>query len=124
MQNEFLGLRTVIYLVQDVEKAKQWYTEVFSTEPYFDLPFYVGFNIGGYEPGLHPEEKKETSKSENIKTYWGVKDVQSSYDRLISLSATVFQPPQDVGEGIIVAAVKDPWDNIIGMIFNPTFKAE
>ena len=124
MQKEFLGLRTVIYFVPDIEKAKQWYTEAFSTPPYFDTPFYVGYNIGGYELGLHPDENNETSKTENIKTYWGVNDVQASYERLILLGARSFQPAQDVGEGIIVAAVKDPWDNIIGMIYNPHFKAE
>lgn len=124
MPNEFLGLRTVMYFVPDIEKAKQWYTDAFSTAPYFDMPFYVGFTIGGYELGLHPEEKNETAKTENIKTYWGVNDVKSSYDRLLSLGASAFQPPQDVGEGIIVAAVKDPWDNIIGMIYNTHFKAE
>lgn len=124
MQKEFLGLRTVIYFVPDIEKAKQWYTEAFSTAPYFDMPFYVGFNIGGYELGLHPEEKNETIKTENIKTYWRVTNVQASYDRLVSLGASTFQPPQDVGQGVIVAAVKDPWNNVIGVINNTHFKAE
>ncbi|HUS03044.1 MAG TPA: hypothetical protein VMY77_15000, partial [Chitinophagaceae bacterium] len=61
MQKEFLGLRTVIYFVRDVEKAKHWYTEAFSTTPYFDTPYYVGFNIGGYELGLHPGQKNEAN---------------------------------------------------------------
>src|SRR6186997_1801730 len=104
MQKEFLGLRTVIYFVPDVEKAKQWYAEVFSTAPYFDTPYYVGFNIGGYELGLHPDEKNETNKTENVQTYWGVNDVQSSYDRLLSLGATTHNAPQNVGGEIIVAS--------------------
>ncbi|MDP3909203.1 MAG: hypothetical protein Q8Q14_02335 [Gemmatimonadales bacterium] len=24
-------------------------------QPYFDEPFYVGFNVGGYELGLNPD---------------------------------------------------------------------
>lgn len=123
MQKEFLGLRTVIYKVPDVEKAKQWYTEAFSTSPYFDMPFYVGFNIAGYELGLQPDEKNET-KSENVEMYWGVNDVEASYNRLIALGAAAHHPPQNVGEEIIVATVKDPWNNIIGLIYNPTFKVE
>jgi len=47
-----LGLRTVIYHVSDLQRAKAWYSTAFDVQPYFDEPFYVGFNIGGYELGL------------------------------------------------------------------------
>ena len=40
-----LGLRTTIYKVSDLEKAKAWYSKAFSVEPYFVEPFYIGFNI-------------------------------------------------------------------------------
>ncbi|MGI8584432.1 MAG: VOC family protein [Chitinophagaceae bacterium] len=123
MQKEFLGLRTAIYKVPDIVTAKKWYTEAFATSPYFDMPFYVGFNIAGYELGLQPDDKSEV-KSENVEMYWGVKDVEASYNRLLSLGATSYHPPQNVGEQIIVATVKDPWNNIIGIIYNPTFKPE
>ena len=124
MSKEFLGLRTAIYKVPDLDKARKWYTEVFATDSYFDMPFYVGFNIAGYELGLQPDEKNETSKSENVEIYWGVNDVQKSYDRFLSLGATSHNPPQNVGEEIIVATVKDPWGDIIGIIYNPTFKLD
>lgn len=44
--SKFLGLRTTIYKVKEIEKARDWYAEVFETQPYFDQPYYVGFNIG------------------------------------------------------------------------------
>ena len=56
MATNILGLRTTIYKVDDITKAKAWYTKVFQTTPYFDEPYYVGFNIGGYELGLQAEE--------------------------------------------------------------------
>ena len=123
MQKDFLGLRTVIYKVPDLDKAKQWYADVFATEPYFDMPFYVGFNIAGYELGLQPDEKNE-ARSENVETYWGVNNVEASYQKLLAAGAAAHQPPQNVGGEIIVATVKDPWNNIIGIIFNPAFKAD
>ncbi len=43
----FLGLRTAAYQVKDLDKAKAWYSNVLGTQPYFDQPFYVGFNVGG-----------------------------------------------------------------------------
>src|SRR6476661_3928333 len=39
------GLRTVIYHVPDLAKAKEWYSRVREQEPYFDQPFYVGFSV-------------------------------------------------------------------------------
>ena len=49
------GLRTVIYHVDNIERAKEWYTEFVGYPPYFDQPFYVGFNVGGFELGLDPD---------------------------------------------------------------------
>jgi catechol 2,3-dioxygenase-like lactoylglutathione lyase family enzyme len=50
------GLRTAIYHVGDLDRAKGWYGEVLGKEPYFDEPFYVGFDVGGFELGLQPDE--------------------------------------------------------------------
>ena len=66
----------------------------------------------------------ETNKTTNVQTYWGVNDVEASYTRLLGLGATEHHGPENVGGEIIVATVKDPWDNIIGLIYNPEFKAE
>ena len=51
----FQGLRTVIYHVNDLAKATGWYTKVVGKPPYFHHPFYVGFEVGGYELGLLPD---------------------------------------------------------------------
>ena len=123
MRSEISGLRTVIYHVADIEKAKKWYANAFQTEPYFDQPFYVGFNIKGYELGLQPAEEI-TDKQTSVVAYWGVTDVQSEYDRLIWIGAEAHEAPENVGGDIVVAAVKDPWGNAIGLIYNPGFKLD
>lgn len=122
MQNKIVGLRTTIYKVGDIQKAKLWYSKVFLTEPYFDEPFYVGYNIGGYELGLQPEEKPATDKKESVVAYWGVENINAEYKRFLELGAAEHEAPQNVGEGIITASVKDPWGNSIGLIYNPHFK--
>ena len=53
------GLRTVIYHVPDLAQAKAWYSRVLEREPYFDQPFYVGYEVGGFELGLQPDERME-----------------------------------------------------------------
>lgn len=121
MSLKFHGLRTVGYKVSDIKQAKEWYSKVLGIEPYFDEPFYVGFNIGGYELGLQPEESAETPKTANVVAYWGVDDVHETYKELLAQGATAHGEPMDVGEGIIIASVKDPWGNAFGIIYNPHF---
>jgi lactoylglutathione lyase len=120
----FLGLRTVIYHATDLSKAKSWYTKAFGTKPYFDEPFYVGFNIAGYELGLMPDERPAKSKGDGVMAYWGVDDVSVQYKKLIELGATEHEAPHNVGGEVVVGAVKDPWGNIIGIIRNPSFSLE
>ncbi len=124
MSTSFLGLRTVCYKVTDMQKAKKWYTEVFEIAPYFDEPFYIGFNIQGYELGLQPEEAPTSEKIDTVLTYWGVEDIHKSFNRLIELGAEEHEKPTNVGGELMVASVKDPWKNIIGIIYNPYFKLE
>lgn len=68
--SKFLGLRTTIYKVKEIEKARDWYAEVFETQPYFDQPYYVGFNIGGYELGLQPVSQSPEIQVDNVVVYW------------------------------------------------------
>jgi predicted enzyme related to lactoylglutathione lyase len=118
----FLGLRTAIYQVADIEAAKSWYSSILGFEPYFDQPFYVGFNVGGYELGLQPSEKSTTEKTEGVVAYWGVADAEAALTHLLERGAILHEGLQDVGEGIKVATVKDPFGNVFGIIENPNFK--
>ena len=113
-----LGLRTVIYPVPDLAVAKQWYTELLGQAPYFDQPFYVGFAVGGFELGLLPDGQPGTAGPQAL---WGVDDIESTFARLLALGAAVLDPVAEVGEGIKVAAVRDPFGNRLGLIENPLF---
>ncbi|RXQ91483.1 VOC family protein [Ancylomarina salipaludis] len=121
-KEEILGLRTVVYKVENLLKAKDWYSKVFETQPYFDEPFYVGFNIGGYELGLLPEDKGEATKGEGVIAYWGVNDINMVYTNMLESGAKEHEKPTNVGGELMVASVYDLWGNIIGLIYNPEFK--
>lgn len=122
MEDQILGLRTTIYKVNDLDDARRWYSEVFSIMPYFDQPFYVGFDVGGFELGLIPDTNARSEETDNVIAYWGVTDIQSEYNRFLSYGAQSHEEPQDVGGGIITASVRDPWHNVIGLIYNPHFR--
>jgi predicted enzyme related to lactoylglutathione lyase len=113
-----LGLRTVIYPAPDLTVAKQWYAQVLGQPPYFDEPFYVGFSVGGFELGLIPDATPGTAGAQAL---WGVADIASAHARLISLGASALEPITEVGGGIKVAAVRDPFGNRLGIIENPVF---
>jgi len=117
-----LGLRTVGYKVPDLAKAKAWYARVFATEPYFDEPFYVGFNIGGYELGLDPDVSGQGPGPGGSVAYWGVPNLAKALESLADKKVRVRSPLQDVGGGILVATIEDPFGNVIGLIENPHFQ--
>jgi predicted enzyme related to lactoylglutathione lyase len=119
----FLGLRTVIYHAPDLDAAKEWYAAAFGVAPYFDEPFYVGFNIGGFELGLDPDATRVTVGN-NAVAYWGVPDIDAAYAALIARGATPRSEVKDVGGDIKVAAVADPFGNVIGLIENPHFQVK
>jgi predicted enzyme related to lactoylglutathione lyase len=59
-----------------------------------------------------------------VQAFWGVPDAAVELARLTALGATVHEPVKDVGCGIKVAAVLDPFGNLFSIIENPHFKRE
>lgn len=115
-----LGLATVIYPVPDLARAKAWYSTAFETKPYFDEPFYVGFEIAGYELGLLPDGGKPGP--DGGVAYWRVDEIGAAVSRFVNAGASMVSEAKDVGGGIKVAVVADPFGNSIGLIENPHFK--
>jgi predicted enzyme related to lactoylglutathione lyase len=118
----FLGLRTVIYKVSDLASAKEWYRKATGVDPYFDEPFYVGFNVGGFELGLDPDVSSQKPGAGGSVAYWGVTNADAGLAHLLAAGAKPHAAVQDVGGGIRVASVLDPFGNRIGIIENPHFK--
>lgn len=114
-----LGLRTVIYAAPDLDRAKAWYAAALRIEPYFDEPYYVGFNVGGFELGLDPDAG--AAGDGGTTAYWGVENADNALAALLEAGATVASPVAEVGGGIRVASVLDPFGNRLGIIENPHF---
>jgi len=114
-----LGLRTVIYPSPDLDLAKAWWGTLLGAEPYFDEPYYVGFDVAGYELGLLPVG----DPGDGVLTYWGVDDVATAFEAALAEGAAAHAPVSDVGGGIVTASVTNPMGAIVGFIFNPHFAA-
>ena len=114
----FLGLRTVIYPAPDLAASRTWFTELLGVEPYFDEPFYVGFNVAGYELALDPSGDPAIGPV----TYWGVADADTALAQLLAAGATPRSEVQEVGDSIRVATVLEPGGTVLGVIENPHFQ--
>ncbi|MEO5591847.1 MAG: VOC family protein [Chitinophagaceae bacterium] len=111
----FNKLRTVIYKVNDLQAAKAWYIKITGKQPYFDQPFYAGFDINGCELGLDPDISDTVSGNQAV-AYWAVDSVADALNTLSGNNATIIQPRTNVGGPIHVAIVKDPFGNHFGII--------
>jgi catechol 2,3-dioxygenase-like lactoylglutathione lyase family enzyme len=118
MPIQLQGLRTVIYPVADLATAKLWWTTLLGREPYFDQPFYVGFQVAGYELGLLPD----ASPADGALTYWGVESVQDAMDAAMAIGAVEHAAVTEVGDGIITGTVLNATGNVVGFIHNPHFR--
>ena len=116
----FLGLRTVVYPAPDLAASKAWWTAALGIEPYFDQPFFVGFNPGGYELGLDPNADPAVGP----RTYWGVRNIAAAGEHMIATGAVAVEPVQDVGEGIKLGTFRSPVGDLVGLIENPVFKLQ
>ena len=119
MAIELLGLRTVIYPATDLAAATAWWTEQLGFGPYFEQPFYVGFEVAGYELGLLPDGEP----ADGALVYWGVRSVDDAVTSLVRAGATVHTAASEVGDGIVTATVRQSDGVIIGLIHNPHFRA-
>ena len=112
-----LGLRTVIYPAPDLADSTAWWTTFLGVGPYFEEPFYVGFNVAGYELGLLPD----ADPADGALVYWGVDDVSAAVGAALGADCTVHVAAADVGEGIVTASVRRSDGTIVGFIHNPHF---
>lgn len=99
-----LGLRTVIYPVSDLQTAKRALMDTLSIAPYFDEPFYVGFNVSGYELALDPNGAPGAGPA----VYWGVADLEAAIAEYTAYGAHLATPAEDVGDGIRTATLELP----------------
>jgi catechol 2,3-dioxygenase-like lactoylglutathione lyase family enzyme len=113
----FLGLRTVIYPAPDLAASRDWFRRLLGAEPYFDEPFYVGFDVAGYELALDPAGDPAGGPI----TYWGVAVADAALEQLLGAGAALRSGVRHVGGGIRVATVLEPGGSVLGVIENPHF---
>ena len=122
------GLTTVSFFAEDMTAARRWYTELLGTEPYFvreaeGAPVYAEFRIGDYKHELGIIHSRFAAHARpgtpgGAVIYWHVDDVRATFERLVSMGATVHEKLIERGPGFVTASVVDPFGNILGIMYN------
>lgn len=120
------GLSTISFYATDHQAAIKWYVDFLGIEPYFNVPGYAEFRIGDYQQELGIIDSKfapngVTDKPTGAIAYWHVDDLQATFDKLVSLGASMYEPIIDRSQGqgrFVTASVIDPFGNILGIMTN------
>ena len=128
------GMATVNYFADDMIAARDWYTELFGVEAYFQMPShqnpaYVEFRLGDDEDEFgiidrrYAPEGMQSGPGGSI-LLWHVDDVEAAFARLKELGAKEYDPITKRGEsGFVTASVVDPFGNVLGVMYNPHYVA-
>ncbi|MGH7663296.1 MAG: VOC family protein [Gemmatimonadaceae bacterium] len=111
------GIRTFIYPVKDLARAKTLYGRLLGVEPSMDESYYVGFSVGRQEVGLDPHGHSQGMTGPV--GYWHVDDIRKTLKQLLDSGAEVQQAVKDVGGGKLIASVRDADGNSIGLVQSP-----
>ena len=110
----FKSLKRITYFVDDIEKAKQWYSMVLETPPIFDTPFAAIYNFGGCSLSLAKAKNPLAEVNGRMDVYWEVDDIDSAFATFVHHGARIQTPVKKV-LNIRVAQLIDPFGNVIGL---------
>lgn len=82
-----------------------------------DQVYYVGFKVGDQDIGLVPNGAKQGLTTPVA--FYHVSDIKSTLQELIDGGSQIQQELRDVGGGKLTVTVKDPENNLIGLIQMP-----
>jgi predicted enzyme related to lactoylglutathione lyase len=103
------AIRSVVVPVTDLDAAKAIYTALLG-EPHTDQPYYVGFNVDGFEVSLNPH-----GDGGGPVAYVDVDDLDGARESLLAVGATEHTPPREVAPGARICVLHDTDGNPIGL---------
>jgi predicted enzyme related to lactoylglutathione lyase len=108
------GIGTIVIPVSDLTAAKAIYGTLLGVAPDMDQPYYVGYTVGGQHLGLDPNGHAQGTTGPTM--YWHVEDIKQAVTDLLTAGADEVQGIKDVGEGKLIATVRDKDGTTIGLL--------
>ena len=103
------AIRSVVIPVSNLDAAKAIYSAVLG-EPHTDQPYYVGYNVDGFEVALNP-----AGGSDGPVVNLDVDDLDASRQNLLDAGATERSAPREVAPGMRVCVLADKDGNPVGL---------
>lgn len=135
----FRGFATISFYADDVAAARDWYAQLLGVEAYYEVPSgpsgpdapappaYVEFRIGDFPDELGIIDRRfappgAANAPGGAIMSWHVDDLEATFETLLSLGATVYEPITPRGDqGFVTASVVDPFGNVLGIMTNPHY---
>ena len=119
------GFSALIFLVDDVAAATEWYTELLGQAPVFTRPgpdggvTYAKFVIGDHQGELALADGSRAPAARvagpaGAIVHWRVDDLAATLTRLKAMGATEYMPDTPHGP-FVTAVVVDPFGNLLGL---------
>ena len=100
---------SLVVPVSDLDAAKAVYTALLGA-PHTDQPYYVGYNVDGFEVGLAPGDAAAGPVA-----YADVDDLDAVRATLLAAGATERSAARQVAPGVRVCVLADPDGNPVGL---------
>ncbi|MGO1235109.1 MAG: VOC family protein [Microbacterium gubbeenense] len=128
----FRGIANLNLVADDMAAAVDWYTAVFTEDPYFvrpeqGTPQYAEWRFGDDDDEfalMDARFRPALDAPGGALVSMHVDDIRSSFDRLIELGAIEFDPITQRGDGWWSASVSDPFGNLVGLIQSPHWASQ
>ena len=102
-------IRSLVVPVSDLNAAKPVYTALFG-DPHTDQPYYVGYNVDGFEVSLAPG-----GDAGGPVAYAEVDDLDAAREALLAAGATERSAPRQVAPEARVCVLADADGNPVGL---------
>jgi predicted enzyme related to lactoylglutathione lyase len=100
-------IRSLVITVSNIDAAKAIYTALLGA-PHTDQPYYVGYNVEGFEVALTPGDPSSVA-------YADVDDLDATRATLLAAGATERSAPRQVAPETRVCVLDDTDGNPIGL---------
>jgi len=111
-----LSLKEIVYFVNDIKRARNWYLHAFGGSKDFESEFYNSISAGGLSIGFHPSDEKTLPGVKGQVAYWLVDDMKKAIEHFTKMGCTIYRGPINSIDSEIVAQLIDPFGNALGLI--------
>jgi predicted enzyme related to lactoylglutathione lyase len=102
-------IRSLVIPVSDLSAAKAIYSALLGA-PHTDQPYYVGYNVDGFEVALNPGDPTGGPVA-----FADVDDLDATRATLLAAGASEYNAPRQVAPGARVCVLADTDGNPIGL---------